>query len=148
MDNHDDEESVGGLVEALDIDSDYIRLPSEIAERIKNVQGQVEGKEYELARDNILSLMKLGGEALSDISSLALQSSHPRMFEVFNELMKTMITANRELMEIKKIDSKEKSDSEQNGKVINPDGSTTNVMINYTPAQMIEMMKKARESKE
>jgi len=140
MDEDDEQTS---LENALDITSDYARLPSEISQRIEAVQNQIEGREYEVARDNILSLMKIGGEALSDVHSLAAQTSHPRMFEVFTELMKTMIHANRELMEVKRIEEKSKEGPKPNGKVI--EGDTTNVLINCTPAQMLEIMKKAKD---
>lgn len=135
----------GSLEIALDIDADYVRLPSEIAQRIEKIQDQIEGREYEVARDNILSLMKIGGEALSDISSIAQQTSHPRMFEVFTELMKTMIHANRELMEVKRIEEKSKEGSGDSDKVAD---NRTNILINCTPAQMLEIMKKAKDGKD
>lgn len=135
-----------GVSHALEIDADYERVPSEITQRLNDLKGNVDGKEYQIARDNILSLMKLGGDALSEISALAMQTSHPRMFETFTALMKTMIEANRELMEVKRIEEKSKEDmANSDGPVI--DGNATNVLINCTPAQMIEMMKEAKEAK-
>lgn len=138
MSDEDDD----SMSHALDITSDYIRVPSEISERIDQVISNPDGLEYQIARGNLLSIMKLGGDALSDISSLATQSQHPRMFEVLAETMKIMISAQRELMELKKIDTQINGDE---GNTIEGGKSPTNVLINCTPAQLLEMMKKSKE---
>lgn len=134
MDNED-----GELAHTLDIDADYQRLPSEIKERLDALTNS-EGKEFEIAKDNLFSLMKLGGDALSDLGSLAMQSQHPRMFEVFTELTKTMIQAQRELMEMKKLDVDIKA-KEGNTKPNDSEGGTTNNILVCSTSELMAMLK-------
>lgn len=138
--NRTEDEMFGGLGEVLDIDSDYQRIPSEIAERLSKIVN-ADGQEYEIARDNLLSLMKVGGEALSDLHSLALQAQHPRSFEVLTQLLKVMMDSQKQLLEIKAIEEKTKAD----GKVIDGKANVTNV-LNCTPAQLSEMIRNAKKN--
>lgn len=57
-------------------------------------------KDIEKARKNIEKIIELGGESLDEMISLAKQSESPRAFEVASTLMKTLLDANREFVEM------------------------------------------------
>ena len=123
------------LEQALDVEPDFQSIPSEITDRL-NAVVNADGKEYEIARDNLFSIMKVGGQALSDLQSLAMQTQHPRMFEVLTELMKTMMQGQRELLEIKKLDNDINNKSEEGSK------QPVNNILVCTPAELMQMINK------
>jgi hypothetical protein len=57
-------------------------------------------QDIEKARKNIEKIIELGGESLDEMISLAKQSESPRAFEVASTLMKTLLDANREFVEM------------------------------------------------
>lgn len=57
-------------------------------------------QDIEKARKNIEKIIELGGESLSEMISLAKQSESPRAFEVASTLMKTLLDANRDFVDI------------------------------------------------
>lgn len=57
-------------------------------------------KDIEKARKNIEKIIELGGESLDEMINLAKQSESPRAFEVASTLMKTLLDANREFVEM------------------------------------------------
>ena len=123
------------LEQALDLEPDFHQIPSEITERL-NAVTNADGQEYEIARDNLFSIMKVGGQALSDLQSLAMQTQHPRMFEVLTELMKTMMQGQRELLEIKKLDNDINNKSEAASQ------QPVNNILVCTPAELMQMINK------
>jgi hypothetical protein len=56
--------------------------------------------DIELARKNIQDIITKGGDSLEEIIDLAKQSESPRAFEVASGLMKTLLDANRQFVEI------------------------------------------------
>jgi uncharacterized protein YdbL (DUF1318 family) len=56
--------------------------------------------DIELARKNVQDIITKGGESLEEIIDLAKQSESPRAFEVVSGLMKTLLDANRQFVEI------------------------------------------------
>lgn len=57
-------------------------------------------RDIEKARKNIEEIIELGGESLHEMISLAKQSESPRAFEVASGMMKTLLDANREFVEM------------------------------------------------
>lgn len=57
-------------------------------------------KDFESARANVIDMIETGQEALVKLSQIASSSQHPRAFEVMAKLMETLITANKELLEL------------------------------------------------
>ena len=58
--------------------------------------------DFELARANIHGIIENGNFAMQKLAQIADSSQHPRAFEVLSTLMKTMLDANKDLLEIQK----------------------------------------------
>jgi len=59
-------------------------------------------EDYNFARDNLYSVIEKGSYALDNLLQLAKASEHPRAFEVVSQLTKTLVDANKDLLEIQK----------------------------------------------
>ena len=75
-------------------------------------------KDYQYARENLYDVIERGTEALDTLLELAKASEHPRAFEVVSTLTKTLVDANKDLLEVqakvKKLKEEEKSEQPQN----------------------------------
>jgi hypothetical protein len=58
--------------------------------------------DFELARANIHEIIQNGSYAIEKLAQIADSSQHPRAFEVLGTLMKTMLDANKDLLDIQK----------------------------------------------
>lgn len=58
--------------------------------------------DYEYARGNIIATIEKGREALDGILDVAGMGQHPRAYEVAANLVKTMVDANKDLLELAK----------------------------------------------
>lgn len=76
------------------------------------------GKDYTYARENLYDVIERGTEALDSLLELAKSSEHPRAFEVVSTLTKTLVDANKDLLEIQKkvkdLQKEEKKEDPQN----------------------------------
>ena len=72
---------------------------------IRSIKGS---NEYETAKGNMEQILDVGQQAVGELYELAKLSQDPRVYRVFTELISAMTTANRELMEIKKVDTEVK----------------------------------------
>jgi hypothetical protein len=118
-----------GLNNAFGVESDLVEVevvdnsPSlrrEIFEEKTAGKEEVD-KDYHYARDNMYDVIEKGTEALDYLLELAKQSEHPRAFEVVSTLTKTLVDANKDLLDlqqklkkIKQEDNKSDSTSPQN----------------------------------
>ena len=59
---------------------------------------------YETAKGNMEQILDVGQQAVGELYELAKLSQDPRVYRVFTELISAMTAANKELMEIKKVD--------------------------------------------
>jgi len=122
------------LTNALDIEPEnIIREPSELRKRLDNIVDS-DDNEYEIAKGNLIELMKEGADAIAECKSLAMQTQHARFFENMTLLLKTMVEANRELLEIKKLDKSMSPEAGDNKSPVN------NILVCSTAdlARMIE----------
>jgi hypothetical protein len=75
-------------------------------------------KDYRYARENLYDVIERGTEALDYLLELAKASEHPRAFEVVSTLTKTLVDANKDLLEVqtkvKKLKEEDKKESPQN----------------------------------
>lgn len=74
-------------------------------EQPKLVLGTVaidDNNDYEYARQNIYSIIETGANALDELAQVAAQTQHPRAFEVLANMVKTMVDANKDLLNLKK----------------------------------------------
>lgn len=74
----------------------------------KQVPTQQEN-DYEYARENFYNVIEKGTMALEDMLDVAKASEHPRAYEVVSTLMKTLVDANKDLVEM----GKKKAQDEQ-----------------------------------
>ena len=58
--------------------------------------------DYDTTRENLLTILNKGQEALNHALEIAKQSEHPRAFEVLSNMMKNMADINDKLMALNK----------------------------------------------
>ena len=77
--------------------------------------------DYKYARKNLYGVIEKGTEALDTLIDLAKASEHPRAFEVVSQLTKTLVDANKDLLDIQKKvkDLKKEDEKEQPQQVTN-----------------------------
>mgnify|MGYP006268864565 CR=1 FL=1 len=103
---------------------------------ISDLSPKIQTDDYEFARSNLYDLINKGSLALEDIIDVAKQSESPRAFEVVTNLLKTMVDANKDLLDLaKKQKELEKRDE-------NPDApKTVNNNLILTSAELLKMIK-------
>lgn len=97
--------------------------------------------DFEMARQNIYEVIQNGQNAMDRLSQIADSSQHPRAFEVLAKLMDTMLSANKDLLELQKqIREIDSADSPMNSSAQN---ITNNLFVGSTSElqKMIEKMK-------
>ena len=57
---------------------------------------------YQQSKENLQVIIDQGQEAMAEILEIAKQGQHPRAFEVYGTLLKNMVDANKELLNIQK----------------------------------------------
>jgi hypothetical protein len=57
---------------------------------------------YQQSKDNLQELIDQGKDAMEEILQVAKAGQHPRAFEVYGTLLKNMVDANKELLNIQK----------------------------------------------
>jgi hypothetical protein len=122
-------------------------LPEIIEEDISNVPSITSSyneetiKDIELARKNIKDIIVKGGESLDEILALAKQSESARSFEVASTLMKTLLDANKDFvdMSMKRKYAKEETPASTQNNVTN-----NNLII--STADLLKMLKGNKQS--
>lgn len=92
--------------------------------------------DLELARSNIQNIIQTGDDSLKEMIDLAKQSESPRAFEVAATLMKTLLEANKDFVEIS---SKKKEYKSEKNK--SPDSSQTSVTNNNLILSTADLLK-------
>jgi hypothetical protein len=70
--------------------------------------------DFATARNNLHQIIHKGNDALEEALLVAKTSEHPRAFEVVGQLIKTLVDANKDLLDIqKKLKDLKKSDDEK-----------------------------------
>lgn len=105
-----------------DDDNDKVNLPAlEYENQIETIIAKAHDdsarNDFESARANLYEVISTGQEAIDRLSEIASQSQHPRAFEVLAKLMDTVVSTNKELLElqskIREIDAKDSPISEK-----------------------------------
>ncbi len=65
-------------------------------------EGTAVDKDYEHARQNLYRLISKAEDHLDELGEIAMISQHARAYEVYANLMKTTIDANKDLLELAK----------------------------------------------
>jgi hypothetical protein len=106
-------------------------FPAELEANAKeNIQ------DIELARQNVRNIIDLGDDAVREMVEIAKQSESPRAFEVVSTLMKTLLDANKEYVEIS---GKKKYAKEETGE--KPATQVTNNNLIVSTADLLKMLK-------
>jgi dTDP-D-glucose 4,6-dehydratase len=91
------------LEDALNINSEIIEAEQEILAPSIIPSSNVDADEdFVKAKSNIASLIEKGEAAVDGILQLAKESEQPRAYEVASTLIKTMVDANKELLDVHK----------------------------------------------
>jgi len=96
-------------------------------------------KDIELAKANIENIINLGDDAVREMTEIAKQSESPRAFEVVSTLMKTLLDANKDYVEMstkKRYAKEEDSQSQSN---------VTNNNLIVSTSDLLKMIKGEKE---
>ena len=85
------------ISKALDVQP----MEGEVVPVEKKVNPEMEN-DFKYARENLYNIIERGTDALNGIVDLAQQSQHPRSFEVVADLVRTLSTANKDLLDLQK----------------------------------------------
>jgi len=75
--------------------------------------------DYQYARENLKGIIESAQQSIDDLSSIASTSESPRAYEVLSTLMKTIVDANKDLLELQRKVKLLKEDSGQPKNVTN-----------------------------
>lgn len=103
---------------------------------IMPVQNTQVDDDYEYARGNIINTIEKGNEALQGILDVAGMGQHPRAYEVAANLVKTMVEANKDLLEL----TKKKKDLDKIEGRGNPQTVNNNLFVGST-AELLKALK-------
>lgn len=93
--------------------------------------------DFKYARENFYNVIEKGTEALEDMLRVAQASEHPRAYEVVSTIMKTLMDANKDLVDLS--DKKQKRDEPKEQAVTN-----NNLFVGST-AELQKMLKDLRD---
>ena len=71
--------------------------------------------DYQYARENLKEIINSAQQAIADLSSIASTSESPRAYEVLSTMMKTIVDANKDLLELQKSVKKLKEEDRSSG---------------------------------
>ena len=91
-------------------------------------------KDIELARRNIENIIGLGDDAVKEMVEIAKQSESPRAFEVVSQLMKTLLDANKDYVDMS---TKKRYAKEEQA----PATQVTNNNLIVSTADLLKMIK-------
>jgi hypothetical protein len=94
------------------------------------------GDDYEYARRNNYDIIEKGMSALEDIIDIAKQSESARAFEVATNLMKTMLDANKDLLEL----AQKNKELTREDKVADKQVTNNNLFVGSS-AELLKMLK-------
>lgn len=97
-------------------------------------------KDIELARKNIQNIIEHGDDSLKEMISLAKQSESPRAFEVASGLMKTLLDANRDFVEMS-MKKKYQKEELTGGKEKQPANQVTNNNLILSTSELLNMLR-------
>ena len=92
---NEDEPEEANFAETLPIVEGTENLPT-----VVDTAGEENLEDIELARENIKDILEKGTDSLETLVMLAKQSESPRAFEVVSTMMKTLLDANKEFVDM------------------------------------------------
>lgn len=85
-------------------------------------------RDYKYARQNFIDIIEKGANALEELMDVAVQSQHPRAYEVLATTMKTLIDANKDLVEM----SRKNNPEPEQKQASNSNKVTNNLFVGST----------------
>ena len=98
------------------------------------INGQDEDTDFQYARENLYNLIERGQDGLEELLEIAKQSEHPRAFEVVGQMIDTLTTTNKELLNLHK--TKKDIQTEKSGPT-----KVTNALFVGSTAELQKMLK-------
>ena len=92
--------------------------------------------DFEYARGNIINTIEKGNDALQGILDVASMGQHPRAYEVAANLVKTMVEANKDLLDL----TKKRKEIEKADNALNPQTVNNNLFVGST-AELLKALK-------
>jgi len=96
--------------------------------------------DFDLARKNIKDIIHRGDAALDNILDIAKASEHPRTYEVAGQLIKTLIDANKDLLDLHKKITDIKTDNNSES----PKNVTNAIFVGST-AELQKLIKEKKD---
>ena len=121
-----------GLNKVFEVGTDLVEVEKE--NKKVDVPDEIDN-DYKYARENLYGVIEKGTDALDTLIDLAKASEHPRAFEVVSQLTKTLVDANKDLLDIqKKVKDLKKEDKKENPK------NVTNALFVGSTAELQKMI--------
>ena len=121
-----------GLNKVFEVGTDLVEVEKE--NKKVDVPDEIDN-DYKYARENLYGVIEKGTDALDNLIDLAKASEHPRAFEVVSQLTKTLVDANKDLLDIqKKVKDLKKEDKKENPK------NVTNALFVGSTAELQKMI--------
>lgn len=98
-----------------------------------------ESNDFEYARRNLYDVIEKSNHALEDIMDIAKQSESPRAYEVVTNLIKTMVDANKDLLQLSKTRKELEAKEPEKAQV------TNNNLFVGSSAELLKMIKNGSE---
>ena len=135
------------LSEVLSVDDDINNELVLVNDKFKDIvpidPSQIEEneivKDIGLAKKNIENIIKQGDDSLTEIISIAKQSQSPRAFEVVSALMKTLLDANKDFVDMSM--KKKYAIDEMNAPKEAAQNNVTNNNLIVSTADLLKMLK-------
>lgn len=130
-------EDMSAQLPANSFDTDQPSLPVEASQNLPattDASAEENLADIELAKKNIENIISLGDDSIKEMVEIAKQSESPRAFEVVSTLMKTLLDANKDYVEMstKKRYAKEEQ---------TPQTQVTNNNLIVSTADLLKMIK-------
>lgn len=119
-------------------------LPSNLHSKLPATATNVD-RDIKYVRDNLYELIESGQTSFDQLLQIAQQSQHPRAFEVVSTMLKQLVEANKELLDVhkkkKEITEQPKEGSGGGNRTVN------NTLIVGSTADLQKALEKAEESR-
>jgi hypothetical protein len=128
--------------DALDLTpiSEYDDYDMEIIDPIKPKEPTDQDNDFTYARENFYNVIEKGTQALEDMLDVAKASEHPRAYEVVSTLMKTLVDANKDLVDLGKKKAELEKKDESNATQV-----TNNNMFVGSTADLQKLLKDMKD---
>ena len=128
------------LSEALGIETKIEILSPEEKKDPNIIDLPDQENDYQLSRNTFRDLIRKGNLAIDDMQELAKQSEHPRTYEVYATLIKTIADVTKDLYDLQK---KTRDLKEIRGKPTQPEGAIAveKAVFCGTTANLLKMIK-------